>query len=354
MKDSTTAGFDRAKELRLEHLKQEAAREGIVRAPGIAPSGGPMPSGGQLPGADAQSGYYGLPLLKEPVWTWEVPVYFFVGGAAGAASVIAAIARWVARDPALERDARWLSFVGGAIVSPVLLIADLGRPARFLYMLRVIKPQSPMSVGVWTLVAYSAATTKAGLMRLIAARTSSTALKRAAQVVLLPSDVVSLVSGMALSTYTAVLIGVTAIPVWARNARVLPLHFGMSGLGSAAAMLELRHDHRALDRIGLGVAAGETAIEGYFEARREPAFDPLHTGRSGMLIRVGAALSGPVPLVLRLLGRRSRGLRVAAAASMLAGAAITRFAWMAAGRASARDPREPLQLDARRVNTPSS
>jgi hypothetical protein len=306
MKDSTTRSFDRAKELRLEALKREAAREGIVRAPGVAPSGGPMPIGGQLPGADAQSGYYGLPLLKEPVWTWEVPVYFFVGGAAGAASVIAAIARWVARDPALERDARWISFVGGAIVSPALLIADLGRPARFLYMLRVIKPQSPMSVGVWTLMAYSAASTKAAVMRLIASRTSSTAVRRAAQVVLLPTDVAALVSGMALSTYTAVLIGVTAIPVWARSARVLPLHFGLSGLGSAAAMLELRHDHRALDRIGLGVAAGETAIEGYFEARREPAFDPLHKGRSGTLIRVGAALSGPVPLVLRLLGHPSR------------------------------------------------
>jgi hypothetical protein len=165
--------FDRAREQRLERLREQAASAGLVHAPGVRPTGGPMPSGGQLPGANAQSGYYGLPLLKEPVWTWEVPVYFFVGGAAGAASLIAAVARWVARDSALERDARWLSVVGGAVVSPALLIADLGRPARFLYMLRVIKPQSPMSAGVWTLVAFSVASVKAGATRLIAARTSS-------------------------------------------------------------------------------------------------------------------------------------------------------------------------------------
>jgi formate-dependent nitrite reductase membrane component NrfD len=344
--NETMTGFDAAKERRLETLREEAAREGLVRAPGLRPSGGPMPSGGQLPGADAQSGYYGLPLLKEPVWTWEVPVYFFVGGAAGGASLIAAIARWVARDPALERDARRIAFLGGAVVSPVLLIADLGRPVRFLYMLRVIKPQSPMSVGVWTLVAFAGAAMKAALARLIASRASKPALRRVAGLVVLPADAASLVTGLALSTYTAVLIGVTAIPVWAHNARVLPLHFGMSGLGSAAALLELGHDHPGLDRIGLGVAATETALEGYFEARRDRAFDPLHKGRSGMLIRIGAALSGPVPLVLRLFGRRSRALRLAAAVSMLAGAAITRFAWMAAGRASAEDSRDPLQLEA--------
>lgn len=345
MSIATVPQFDPAKERRLERLRDEAAREGIVRAPGIRPSGGPMPSGPQLPGADAASGYYGLPLLKEPVWTWEVPVYFFVGGAAGGASLIAAIARWVARDAALERDARWIAFAGGAIVSPILLIADLGRPIRFLYMLRVIKPQSPMSVGVWTLVAFSGAATKAALARLVASRTSSRLLQGAARAVLLPADAASVATGLVLSTYTGALIGVTAVPVWARNVRVLPLHFGMSGLGSAAAMLELRRDRAALHRVGIGTAAVETLIETYLEARRDRAFDPLHNGRSGLLIRLGAALSGPLPLALRLLGGRSRALRVAAAVSMLAGSAITRFAWMEAGRASAEDPRDPLGLE---------
>ena len=82
------------------------------------------------------TGYYGLPLLKPPVWTWEVPAYFFVGGGAGAAAVIAAAARLSGGRDELARDARWIAAVGGAIAPP-LLISDLGRPERFLNMLRV-------------------------------------------------------------------------------------------------------------------------------------------------------------------------------------------------------------------------
>ena len=29
--------------------------------------------------------YSGRPILKEPVWTWELPAYFVFGGMAGAA-----------------------------------------------------------------------------------------------------------------------------------------------------------------------------------------------------------------------------------------------------------------------------
>ena len=113
----------------------------------------------------AEPGYYGQELLKAPVWTWEVPAYFFVGGAAGAAALIAAVARRTGASDALVRDARWIAAAGGAL-SPPLLISDLGRPERFLNMLRVFKLRSPMSVGAWTLVAFSnasAASAFAGL-----------------------------------------------------------------------------------------------------------------------------------------------------------------------------------------------
>ncbi|MGH9013614.1 MAG: NrfD/PsrC family molybdoenzyme membrane anchor subunit, partial [Acidimicrobiia bacterium] len=46
--------------------------------------------------------YYDRPVLKEPVWTWEVPAYFFVGGLA-AGSAMAAVAADLAAD---ERQAR--------------------------------------------------------------------------------------------------------------------------------------------------------------------------------------------------------------------------------------------------------
>src|SRR5204863_7642010 len=92
-----------------------------------------------------------------------VPMYFFVGGAAGASAVIGS----VARDRDLARHAKWIAAVGGA-ASGALLTADLGRPERFLNMLRVFKLQSPMSVGAWTLTAFSTAAAAAAVVDSIA------------------------------------------------------------------------------------------------------------------------------------------------------------------------------------------
>ena len=120
--------------------------------------GAPEVFEGSAPAAPGPlTGYYGRPLLKQPVWTWEIPLYFFVGGAAGAAALIAEVAHWSGGRTRLVRDAHRVAAIGGAL-SPVLLISDLGRPARFLYMLRVLKPQSPMSVGVWIVLVFSNAT----------------------------------------------------------------------------------------------------------------------------------------------------------------------------------------------------
>src|SRR5690348_11707077 len=136
------------REQRLEQIRREAAEKGFVGERGIRPAGSPFP-------IDASpSGYYQTPLLKEPQWKWEVPVYLFVGGAAGASAVIGAAANLVGNDRALARDARWIAAIGGAVSAP-LLIADLGVPSRFLNMLRVFKLQSPMSVGAWTMAAFS-------------------------------------------------------------------------------------------------------------------------------------------------------------------------------------------------------
>src|SRR5579872_6288301 len=68
--------------------------------------------------ASVKSGYYELPMLKEPSWTWEIPLYFFVGGAAGASGVIAAVARLSGASPQLVRDARRIAFAG-SILSPL-------------------------------------------------------------------------------------------------------------------------------------------------------------------------------------------------------------------------------------------
>ena len=243
--------------------------------------------------------YYDLPLLKPPVWTWEVPVYFFVGGAAGAASVIAAAAQLTGNDEQLVQDARWIAFIGATASAP-LLISDLGRPERFLNMLRVFKPQSPMSVGVWTLAAFGGATAGAALL-------PWKPLKNV-------SGIAAAATGLVMATYTGVLLGVSAIPLWKEHAHFLPVHFGASALGSAVSLLELRgHETTALNQLALGTSIFESVAE----------------QRTG-LMQIAGALSGPVPFFLRLFGKRK-----AAAAATLLGSLMTRVAWVEAGKASA-------------------
>jgi formate-dependent nitrite reductase membrane component NrfD len=283
--------------------------------------------------------YYGRPILKPPAWTFEVPLYFFTGGVAGAAAVIAGAARIAGADPFLARDARHLAAFGGAI-SPVLLISDLGMPSRFLNMLRVLKFQSPMSVGSWTLVAFSSTSAAAAFLGALERRGSSRLVRTVSSV----SQFLSLLLGGPLASYTGVLIGATAIPVWSENAGMLPVHFAASGIGAAVGMLELR-DHResALNTIGIAAAAAETFIAGSIEVRKNPKLNALKSGKSGWLTRAGGLLSGPLPLALRLCAlasgqRRSKGLRKTAALFAIAGSIVTRYAWLRAGRESAAHP----------------
>jgi formate-dependent nitrite reductase membrane component NrfD len=330
-------------ERRLDELRRQGLEGGRVDAPGIRPAGAPFPSTGSSGG-----GYYGLPLLKAPVWTWEVPAYFFVGGAAGAAAVIGAVAGVTGGRRDLVRDARWMAAAGAAASAP-LLIADLGRPDRFLNMLRVFKLQSPMSVGVWTLVAFSNAAAAAACAELVHRTTRG---RLPVKVLGDAAGVLSAATGLVLSTYTGVLIGATAIPVWSQNVRILPIHFGASGVGTAVSILELMgHGDRALHAIGIGAAAVETAIGLAIEGRRHAALDPLKEGWSGRVTRTGGVLSGPVPLALRVFAGRSRAARRVAAASTIVGSLLTRVGWLAAGRRSAE--RSAPALESRVGSIPS-
>lgn len=263
--------------------------------------------------------YYEQPLLKGPVWTWEVPLYFFVGGAAGAAAAIGEVARLTGADASLVRDARWIAAIGATASAP-LLISDLGRPERFLNMLRVLKPQSPMSVGAWTLAVFGGASTAAVVplrgVRTLGAMTSAA-------------------TGLVMATYTGVLLGASAIPAWKEHVKLLPAHFGASALGSAVSLLELRgHRQSALHSLGLGAAAFESLAAVAIETGDDRASAPL---RGSTMVRVAGALSGPIPLLLRLFGKRR-----AAAAATLAGSLLTRFAWVEAGKQSAKDVQAAL------------
>lgn len=336
----SSAESETPRESRLLEIRRDAER-GKLAAKGVRPVGAPFPK------ASPETGYYGIPLLKPPQWTLEVPLYFFVGGAAGAAAVVSAIGHYVGADRKLVRDARYIA-AAGAVISPALLIADLGRPERFLGMLRVFKPQSPMSVGAWTLVGFGSAVSAATFAGLLRERYGPSfplsVIENAGEAAAIPF-------GLGLATYTGVLIGATAIPVWNQNISDLPLHFAASGLGAAVGILELmgHSKSRALQALGLGAALFEVWEGMRIEGRTHSHLDPLKHGPSGAITRVGGVLSGPIPTALRLVsafsGReRASSLRRWAAISSVAGSLTTRIAWLRAGIASAKDWRMPLEI----------
>jgi hypothetical protein len=329
---------DSQSESRLTAIRREAAQAGVVSGKGVSPQGAPFPQ------ASPQSGYYGVPLLKEPQWKPEVPIYFFVGGAAGASAVIANMANWMGDDRELVRSARWIAAGGGAL-SSALLIKDLGMPSRFLNMLRVFKPQSPMSMGAWTLSAFSSFAAAAAFANAMRERLAPSI---AIRLIENAAGALAAATGLVMSSYTGVLIGATVIPVWNENVGTLPQHFAASGLNSAVSLLELlgHDDSRALNLLGISASSYEVAEGLLLERKRNRINEPLHKGWSGAMVRAGGVLSGPVPLALRLAYAMSGNikLRRAAAWSSIAGSLLTRFGWVQAGRASAQDHRIPLEL----------
>ena len=310
-------------EKRLEELREQAWKDGVVAGRGVDVAGGPIPR---------KPGYYGQPVVKPPVWTWEIPVYFFVGGVAGMSAVIA-LAAAIFHHLDVARGAMWLAAIG-AVLSPILLILDLGRPHLFINMLRVFKPQSAMSMGAWILTAFGACVVPGVIVLELHAHqiiAFDEVLRIAAGILIFGSAIF----GTLLGTYTGVLIGATAIPAWFLHRVLLPIHFGVAGLGSAAALLELLGQRIApLNAIGFFAATIESALLFWLTMDKHGAADrAIHEHSSGWLIRIGEILSGPLALVLRFFG-----LVPLAAISFLIGALISRFGWIAVGKVSGSDP----------------
>lgn len=320
--------LEKATEARLDALRDEAARTGEVTAAGITPAGSPLPRSGE------KRGYYGNPLLKPPVWTWQVPLYFFAGGVAGSAASIAFVAHALGRDSSLVRAALWVALLGAVASSP-LLIADLGRPSRFLNMLRVFKPRSPMSVGAWTLAVFSSAVGLAVACQEIVLRGYSGDLLLAVRWI---AEASGALTGLVLLSYTSVLLAVSAIPVWSENRRLLPLHFVASALGASAGVLELLGFlNPATNGMAFVAAAVETCLAVSIELRGRAVDAPLREGKVGLLIRAAGILTGPLPLLLRIFLGHAFAVRRAASVCFILGALLSRYAWIAAGRASSRD-----------------
>jgi hypothetical protein len=277
--------------------------------------------------------YYGRPIIKEPVWKPEVAAYFFTGGLGGASALLGVGAR-VAGNERLARTSLFVAAAADA-VSPVLLVTDLGRPYRFLNMLRVFKVTSPMSVGSWILTASSGAS---GLAAALEALGILPRLKMA-------GETVAAALGPALSTYTAVLIADTAVPVWHEGRRELPFVFGGSAAasaGAAAVLLVPPADAGPARRLLLlGALAEGTAME-VMERRLGFVAEPYKQGEAGRSARVAKALTGTGVVVAGLGGRR-RWAAMAGGALVLAGELSLRWAVFKAGSQSARDPKYTVE-----------
>ena len=248
--------------------------------------------------------------------------------------MVANAANWLSNDAELVRSARWVAAAGG-VVSSALLIADLGVPSRFLNMLRVFKPRSPMSMGAWTLSAFSSFSAASAFANLVQQHFGDSI---PVTIVENCAGVLAAATGLMMSTYTGVLIGATAIPVWNDNIQTLPPHFAASGMNSAVLILELWGQDNDINLMGVAASAYEV-YEGFeLETKRNRVNEPLRKGWSGAIVRAGGLLSGPLPLGLRIAyaitGKRK--LRQAASLVSIAGSLLTRFGWVQAGRASAK------------------
>jgi hypothetical protein len=278
--------------------------------------------------------YYGRPVLKDPAWkTVDVAAYLFLGGLAGASSALAAAAHRTGYDE-LARVARITA--GGAISgSAAALIHDLGRPARFVNMLRVFKVTSPMSLGSWLLAAYGP----------VAAASAASAITGRLQKTGRAAATVAGVMGPAVATYTAALICNTAVPAWHDAHREMPYLFAGSAAAAAGGvgLLTLTPD-QAVPAARLAVAGAVTELAaGYLiERRLGPVAEPYRTGEPGELMLAARVLTATGAAAALAARGRSRLLSVAAGATLVAASAVTRFGVFHAGRASARDPKHTI------------
>ena len=284
--------------------------------------------------------YYGRPIVKEPTWTWEIPTYFFTGGLAGASAELSSAAR-VSGNETLARRALYIGALAD-LVSPVLLISDLGRPERFHHMLRVVKPTSPMNLGSWVLLVSGGASTTAALLQLL----------DRLRPVRIAASIAAALAGPPLATYTGVLVADTAIPVWHEGRHELPWIFGASAAasaGAAASIFTPTRDAGPARRVAVAGVLAEGALMQAMELRLGKVGEVYHQGAAGKLSWAAKGLSVAGAALLAKRGRQSRTSAVVGGAMVCAGELCLRWAVFKAGFQSARDPKYVVESQRRRI-----
>lgn len=285
--------------------------------------------------------YYGRPIVKPSPWEADIPAYLFSGGLAAGSSIIAAGADLTGRAT-LRRSGR-LGALAALGFSMFALVHDLGRPMRFVNMLRVAKLTSPMSVGTWILTLYSpfAVTTAAGEIAGMLPPRYRVAPLRFASYADRPAGLLAALFAPPLAAYTAVLLTDTATPSWHAAYRELPFVFVSSGSAAAAGLGLLTSpvaETGPVRRLAVGAAAVELVMEHRMERSMGMTAEPLHQGRAGWLMRASKVLT-IAGAAGSLLAGRSRAAAMLSGAALLAGSACTRFGIFEAGQESAKDPK---------------
>lgn len=279
--------------------------------------------------AERTASYYGLPVLNEPVWSArDIAGYFFLGGLAGASAAVGAGAHVTAR-PGLARAAK-LGAASAAGLSLLALVHDLGRPARFLHMLRAVKVTSPMNIGSWLLAGFAPAAMASAASDLTGIAPVTGAIATAAAGAM----------GPAVAAYTAALISNTAVPSWHEGHRTMPFVFVASGASAAAGwglLTAPAAECRPVQRLALVAAPAGFVLAKLMEREMGMAAEPYHRGRAGAYMRAAQGLTA-LGSLSSVLARRDRRAAMAAGAALLLGSAFERFGIFRAGVQSAHDP----------------
>ncbi len=315
--------------------------------------------------AHTRDAYRDVPILKRPTWNHEVAAYFFFGGISAGAALIGSLAEVFGGEDheKLARTAHYVSFAT-LLPCPPLLIDDLGRPERFIHMLRIFKPSSPMNLGSWALTAHGAGATVT-IMAMLAHEGKLPFVGWLFR--LLPERLLAglgIPSSFALAGYTGVLLGTTSIPVW-YTSPLLGALFMASAMSTGAAAVHLTSlvgkregdsdDGRALTTIGLVSGATELALFGGYVVTSAQAAKPLLQGESKALL-AGATAALVVAAILDLVGLRSRrqkrGLSAIAGLATLAAGGMLRWGVVRAGKVSADDREGTLEAMKPRKGSP--
>jgi hypothetical protein len=283
-------------------------------------------------------------VIKEPVWTPEIPLYFYTGGLAGASAGLALLSD-LRGESAVARRA-WATAFAGSVVSPALLISDLGVPRRFLNMLRLFKVTSPMSVGSWILAGFGPATAAATLHSFTGGRLPGPG--RTAQVA-------SALLGLPLASYTGALIANTSVPAWHHARGLLPFVF-VSGAalsaGAVAVILAPVDEAQAARRLVLGGAVAELALTQLMEHRLDRAGvgAGYHEASAARYARAAKLLTAAGTALIAGTARRSRLAAIAGGALATAGAIAERGAVFLAGSRSAARPQDTIAPQRARID----